>query len=227
MSIVIPPGLTTVAISQPWPWRRTSSSTPILRRAWIESEIRPSPHTFSRGRRSFSTRSTWCPRRAKHDAAVAPAGPAPTTTASHTRSGRDRAGRCSSCMASDASGTRCDSPKNLRSTADPPGCAAMLRWSGVPAAVTLHGQETTPLPCQARLQLVWTQYDNSDRDATDNQRGCSGQARGSSFFLGCLPKASPSSAAEMSLSRSIHSIVSSRYILDEGGWRRHNTPLLG
>jgi hypothetical protein len=66
---------------------RTRSSPSSCRKATAEL-VRPSPHALSRGKEHLSIRITSCPRSANVNAAIDPAGPAPTTaTSASSRTG--------------------------------------------------------------------------------------------------------------------------------------------
>src|SRR5215467_2375440 len=59
-----------------------SMSTPIFRSCLVARGVRPSPHTFSRGKTVFSSSRTLSPAWARWYAVVEPDGPAPTTMTS-------------------------------------------------------------------------------------------------------------------------------------------------
>src|SRR3712207_1600427 len=62
-------------------------STPMSARALTPRGVRPSPQTFSRGNSAFSRTATSRPAVARCQAALDPAGPAPTTRTSAVRDG--------------------------------------------------------------------------------------------------------------------------------------------
>lgn len=100
-------------------------STPI-RISWCTARgVRPSPQTFSRGKRAFSSRITSTPARARWYAADEPAGPAPTTIT------------CASSPARGSGGTGSGGMSRINSP------STECRWSGVlcrcPAGTTAPG----------------------------------------------------------------------------------------